>query len=87
MGLGISASMTTPADADGFRRCDGYGCYRVMCDQRGVCVRVGGYIDSAYVAPPISYAAPYYRPLRVCDKTGCHYVKQREPRPSAANPL
>jgi hypothetical protein len=77
-GLGMSATMATSADAVGFKRCDGYGCYRVMCDQRGLCVRSGGYISSAYVAPP-AHVDGTYRSVRVCDTTGCHLVRQREP--------
>ncbi|HEX2591173.1 MAG TPA: hypothetical protein VHL34_06740 [Rhizomicrobium sp.] len=91
-GLGISAAMAQPADAASYRRCDAAGCYRVNCDWRGYCYRTGGYYSSGYVAPPPAYATGYfdpyyegeyyYRPMRVCDRFGCHYVRHREPRVS-----
>jgi hypothetical protein len=75
---------STSAAASTYTRCDDRGCYRVHCEW-GRCARINidGYYRNRYYVPSGYYydapPYPYYgRPYRVCDRWGCHYL--REPR-------
>jgi hypothetical protein len=70
--------------ANAATRCDYRGCYRVHYRTYDRVYYSPAYDGPSYYAPayydPYYYRPAYYyaRPYRVCDRWGCHYV--REPR-------